>query len=69
MDMCPEEYKWGEISKDFTPFCLIYSLLFNELPRILFIINVRPVYNKLFHYLLKTQNEFISILYNKKKTV
>lgn len=69
MEMCPEEHKWGEISKDFTPFCLIYSLLFNESPRIMFIINIRPVYNKLFHYLLKTQNEFISILYNKKKTV
>lgn len=67
--MCPEEYKWGEIFADFTPFCLIYSLLFNELPRMRFIINIRPVYNKLFHYLLKTQNEFISILYNKKKTV
>lgn len=67
--MYPEEYKWGEICKDSTPFCLIYSVSFSELPRILFIINVRPVYNKLFHYLLKMQIEFISILYNKKKTV
>ena len=54
---------------DFTPFCLIYSCLLSELSRISFIINVRPVYNKLFHYLLKMQIEFISILYNKKKTV
>ena len=69
MEMCPKEYKWGEIFADFTPFCLIYSVSFSELPRISFIINVRPVYNKQFHYLLKTQNEFISILYNKKKTV
>ena len=69
MEMCPEEYEWGEICKDFTPFCLIYSVSFSALPRIMFIINVRPVYNKLFHYLLKTQNEFICILYNKKKTV
>lgn len=69
MKVYPEEYKWGEICKDSTPFCLIYSVSFSELARILFIINVRPVYNKLFHYLLKTQNEFISILYNKKRTV
>lgn len=69
MKVYPKEYQWGEIYNDFTPFCLIYSVSFSELPRILFIINVRPVYNKLFHYLLKTQNEFISILYNKKKTV
>lgn len=69
MKVYPEEYKWGEICKDSTPFCLIYSVSFSELPRILFIINVRPVYNKLFHYLLKMQIEFISILYNKKKTV
>ena len=60
MKVYPEEYKWGEICKDSTPFCLIYSVSFSELPRILFIINVRPVYKKLFHYLLKTQNEFIS---------
>ncbi|CDA83393.1 unknown [Bacteroides sp. CAG:754] len=51
MKVYPEEYKWGEICKDSTPFCLIYSVSFSELPRILFIINVRPVYNKLFHYL------------------
>lgn len=69
MKVYPEEYKWGEIVADFTPFCLIYSVSFSKLARILFIINVRPVYNKLFHYLLKTQNEFISILYNKKRTV
>lgn len=67
--MCLEEWKWGGICKDFTPFCLIYSCLLSELSRISFIINVRPVYNKLFHYLLKMQNEFIGILYNKKKTV
>ena len=64
-----KEYKWGGIYIDFTPFCLIYSCLLSELSRISFIINVRPVYNKLFHYLLKMQIEFISILYNKKKTV
>ena len=64
-----KEYKRGEIYADLTPFFLIYSCLFSELSRISFIINVRPVYNKLFHYLLKMQNEFISILYNKKKTV
>ena len=60
MKVYPEEYKWRENCKDSTPFCLIYSVSFSELPRILFIINVRPVYKKLFHYLLKTQNEFIS---------
>lgn len=69
MKVYPEEYKWGEICKDSTPFCLIYSVSFSELPEYWFIINVRPVYNKLFHYLLKMQIEFISILYNKKKTV
>ena len=67
--MCLEKYEWDEISKDFTPFCLIYSVSFSELPRISFIINGSHVYNKLFHYLLKTQNEFISILYNKNNTV
>ena len=69
MPVYPKEYQWGEICNDSTPFCLIYSVSFSELSRISFIINVRPVYNKLFHYLLKMQIEFISILYNKKKTV
>lgn len=35
MKVYPEEYKWGEICKDSTPFCLIYSVSFSELPRIL----------------------------------
>lgn len=46
MPVYPKEYQWGEICNDSTPFCLIYSVSFSKLARILFIINVRPVYNK-----------------------
>ena len=52
MPVYPKEYQWGEICNDSTPFCLIYSRFISELPKISFIINVRPVYNKLFPILL-----------------
>lgn len=35
MPVYPKEYQWGEICNDSTPFCLIYSVSFSKLARIL----------------------------------